>query len=77
MVFANTYRTPQVFFLQNNHWAISVPVATQSRRLYRRGAGYGMPSILVDGNDVLASYAVSKLALDEARAGEGPARSRR
>ena len=73
MVFANTYRTPQVFFLQNNHWAISVPVATQSRApLYRRGAGYGMPSTLVDGTDVLASYAVSKLALDEARAGEGP-----
>lgn len=73
MVFANTYRTPQVFFLQNNHWAISVPVATQSRApLYRRGAGYGMPSTLVDGNDVLASYAVSKVALDEARAGEGP-----
>ena len=73
MVFANTYRTPQVFFLQNNHWAISVPVATQSRApRYRRGAGYGMPSTLVDGNDVLASYAVSKLALDEARAGEGP-----
>ncbi len=73
MVFANTYRTPQVFFLQNNHWAISVPVATQSRApLYRRAEGYGMPSILVDGNDVLASYAVSKLALDEARAGDGP-----
>lgn len=73
MVFANTYRTPQVFFLQNNQWAISVPVATQSRGpLYRRGAGYGMPSALVDGNDVLASYAVSKLALDEARAGGGP-----
>ncbi|GEP47441.1 thiamine pyrophosphate-dependent dehydrogenase E1 component subunit alpha [Microbacterium saccharophilum] len=73
MVFANTYRTPQVFFLQNNHWAISVPVATQARApLYRRGEGYGMPSLRVDGNDVLASYAVTKLALDEARAGEGP-----
>ncbi len=73
MVFANTYRTPEVFFLQNNQWAISVPVATQSRGpLHRRGAGYGMPSTLVDGNDVLASYAVSKLALDEARAGDGP-----
>ena len=73
MVFANTYRTPQVFFLQNNHWAISVPVATQSRGpLYRRAEGYGMPSILVDGNDVLASFAVSKLALDEARGGDGP-----
>lgn len=73
MVFANTYRTPQVFFLQNNQWAISVPVSTQARGpLHRRAAGYGMPSTLVDGNDVLASYAVSKLALDEARSGSGP-----
>ena len=73
MVFAASYRTPQVFFLQNNQWAISVPVATQSPvPLVRRSAGYGIPSIQVDGNDVLASYAVSKLALDEARAGEGP-----
>jgi pyruvate dehydrogenase E1 component alpha subunit len=63
---------PEVFFLQNNHWAISVPVATQSRGpLYRRGAVRHAVD-LVDGNDVLASYAVSKLALDEARAGEGP-----
>lgn len=73
MVFANTYRTPEVFFLQNNQWAISVPVATQARApLYQRGAGYGMRSTLVDGNDVLASYAVSKLALDDARSGSGP-----
>ena len=73
MVFANTYRTPEVFVLQNNQWAISVPVATQARGpLYERAAGYGMPSHLVDGNNVLASYAVSKLALDEARSGSGP-----
>lgn len=73
MVFANTYRTPEVFFLQNNQWAISVPVATQSRApLHLRAAGYGMPSTLVDGNDVLAGYAVTRLALDEARAGQGP-----
>lgn len=73
MVFAVSYQTPQVFFLQNNHWAISVPVATQSRvPLANRAGGYGMPSVRVDGNDVLASYAVSKVALDEARAGLGP-----
>ncbi|MGZ8804058.1 MAG: thiamine pyrophosphate-dependent dehydrogenase E1 component subunit alpha [Microbacterium sp.] len=73
MVFAASYRTPEVFFLQNNQWAISVPVATQSRApLHRRGAGYGIPSIPVDGNDVLASYAVTRVALDEARAGGGP-----
>jgi pyruvate dehydrogenase E1 component alpha subunit len=73
MVFAASYRTPEVFFLQNNQWAISVPVATQSRSpLYKRGEGYGMPSFRVDGNDVLASYAVTKRALDDARAGDGP-----
>jgi pyruvate dehydrogenase E1 component alpha subunit len=73
MVFAASYRTPEVFFLQNNQWAISVPVATQSRSpLYRRGDGYGMPSIPIDGNDVLAGYAVTKRALDEARTGHGP-----
>ncbi len=73
MVFAASYRTPEVFFLQNNQWAISVPVSTQSPvPLYRRAQGYGMPGILLDGNDVLASYAVTRRALDEARAGGGP-----
>lgn len=73
MVFAASYQAPTVFFLQNNQWAISVPVATQSRvPLVERSAGYGIPSIRVDGNDVLASYAVSRVALDEARSGAGP-----
>ncbi|MEI3845992.1 MULTISPECIES: thiamine pyrophosphate-dependent enzyme [unclassified Microbacterium] len=73
MVFAASYQTPEVFFLQNNQWAISVPVSTQSRSpLYKRGAGYGMPSTLIDGNDVLASWAVTRAALDDARAGGGP-----
>jgi len=73
MVFANSYRTPQVFFLQNNQWAISVPVSTQSPvPLADRARGYGMESIRIDGNDVLASYAVTKLALDDARSGGGP-----
>lgn len=73
MVFAACYQTPTVFFLQNNHWAISVPVSTQSRvPLVQRSAGYGIPSVRVDGNDVLASYAVSRVAFDEARSGNGP-----
>ncbi|GAA1155944.1 pyruvate dehydrogenase (acetyl-transferring) E1 component subunit alpha [Microbacterium oxydans] len=73
MVFAASYQAPTVFFLQNNHWAISVPVSTQSRvPLVQRSAGYGIPSVRVDGNDVLASYAVSRVALDEAREGKGP-----
>ena len=72
-VFAASYRTPQVFFLQNNHWAISVPVERQSRTpLYLRPAGFGIPSVQIDGNDVLASYAVTTAGLDAARSGEGP-----
>ncbi|WP_460775280.1 thiamine pyrophosphate-dependent dehydrogenase E1 component subunit alpha [Microbacterium sp. GXF7504] len=73
MVFANSFQTPEVFFLQNNQWAISVPVRTQSPApLHRRAGGYGMPSVQVDGNDVLASYAVTRRALEEARGGAGP-----
>ncbi|MGN6445033.1 thiamine pyrophosphate-dependent enzyme [Amnibacterium sp.] len=74
LVFAASYATPQVFFIQNNHWAISVPVERQSRvPLAQRASGFGMPGIRVDGNDVLATYAVTGTLLDEARAGGGPA----
>ena len=73
LVFAASYQTPQVFFLQNNHWAISVPVARQSRTpLYLRAAGFGMPGTQIDGNDVLASFAVTAKSMDDARAGHGP-----
>ncbi|KRC61500.1 pyruvate dehydrogenase (acetyl-transferring) E1 component subunit alpha [Agromyces sp. Root81] len=73
LVFASSYQTPQVFFIQNNQWAISVPVARQSRSpLSLRGGGFGMPGVRVDGNDVLASYAVTRQSLEEARAGDGP-----
>ncbi|QHC67977.1 pyruvate dehydrogenase (acetyl-transferring) E1 component subunit alpha [Rathayibacter sp. VKM Ac-2759] len=73
MVFAASYRTPEVFFLQNNHYAISVPVATQSRSpLYLRSSGFGIPGVQIDGNDVLASYAVTAQHLDDARSGGGP-----
>lgn len=73
LVFAASYNTPQVFFLQNNHWAISVPVSRQSRTpLYLRSSGFGIPGIQIDGNDVLASYAVTAASMDAARAGDGP-----
>ncbi|RKR76038.1 thiamine pyrophosphate-dependent dehydrogenase E1 component subunit alpha [Frondihabitans australicus] len=73
MVFAASFQTPELFFLQNNHYAISVPVERQSRTpLYWRGEGFGIPSTQIDGNDVLASYAVSRRDLDAARAGGGP-----
>jgi pyruvate dehydrogenase E1 component alpha subunit len=72
-VFAASYQTPQVFFVQNNHWAISVPVSTQARvPLYKRGEGFGIPGVQVDGNDVFASYAVTAKQLDDARSGKGP-----
>ena len=74
LVFAASYQTPQVFFLQNNHWAISVPVSRQSRTpLYLRAGGFGIPGTQIDGNDVLASYAVTAKYMDDARAGRGPA----
>ncbi len=73
LVFAASYQTPQVFFIQNNQWAISVPVSRQSRSpLALRGGGFGMPGVRIDGNDVLASYAVTRQSLEEARAGHGP-----
>lgn len=73
LVFAASYQTPQVFFLQNNHWAISVPVTRQSRTpLYLRPSGFGIPGVQIDGNDVLASYAVTSDNLEKARSGKGP-----
>jgi pyruvate dehydrogenase E1 component alpha subunit len=72
-VFAASFQAPTVFFLQNNQWAISVPVSVQSRiPLYLRSGGFGVPGIQIDGNDVLASYAVTRKVMDEARSGDGP-----
>lgn len=72
-LFAATNNTPQVFFCQNNQWAISSPVGTQTKvPLYKRGEGFGVPGIRVDGNDVLACYAVTKKHMDDARSGQGP-----
>jgi 2-oxoisovalerate dehydrogenase E1 component alpha subunit len=73
LVFAASYQTPELFFLQNNQWAISVPVSRQSRTpLYLRAGGFGIPGIQIDGNDVLISYAASRKYLEETRAGGGP-----
>jgi len=73
-LFAANHKTPQVFFCQNNQWAISSPVESQLPvPIYRRGEGFGIPGIRVDGNDVLACYAVTKKLMDDARAGLGPA----
>jgi len=72
-VWAAAGNLPIVFFCQNNQWAISQPVERQSPvPLYKRSAGFGFPGVRVDGNDVLASLAVTRKALDEARSGQGP-----
>ncbi len=72
-IFAASYNAPVVFFCQNNQWAISEPIERQSRiPLYQRALGFGFPGMRVDGNDVLATYAVTKAALDHARTGQGP-----
>lgn len=73
LVFAAVNNAPLVLFCQNNQWAISEPTDRQSRvPLVDRGRGFGVPSVRVDGNDVLACYAVMDEALERARTGGGP-----
>ena len=72
-IWAAASNLPVVFYCQNNQWAISEPVERQSRvPLFQRASGFGFPGVRVDGNDVLACLAASRLALDEARSGQGP-----
>jgi 2-oxoisovalerate dehydrogenase E1 component alpha subunit len=72
-IWASVFNSPIVFFCQNNQYAISEPLERQTRiPLYHRAAGFGFPGVRVDGNDVLASYAVTRAALDHARLGQGP-----
>jgi pyruvate dehydrogenase E1 component alpha subunit len=71
--FAASYEVPVVFFCQNNQWAISEPVRLQSHAtIAQRGLGYGIPGVQVDGNDVLAVLAATRLALARADSGQGP-----
>jgi len=72
--FAAVWQTPTVFVVQNNQFAISVPLARQTHAatLADKAVGYGMPGFHVDGNDVAAMYAVTRAAVDRARSGGGP-----
>jgi pyruvate dehydrogenase E1 component alpha subunit len=72
--FAGVYKTPCVFICQNNHWSISVPVARQtaSVTLAIKGRAYGIPSVRIDGNDLLAVYKSVHEGAARARRGEGP-----
>ena len=74
MVFASSFRAPMVFVCTNNQWAISEPVTVQARfPIAGRAPGFGIPSMRVDGNDVLACLAATRWAADHARSGNGPA----
>jgi len=72
--FAAVWQVPVVFVIQNNQFAISVPVREQtvSVNLAVKGVAYGMPGIKVDGNDVLAMYDVLREAREYAGSGKGP-----
>ena len=70
---AAVFGAPVILFCQNNGWAISVPSSEQyAAPIAARAAGYGFPGVRVDGNDVLAVFAVTKRAVERARAGDGP-----
>ena len=72
--FAAVWGAPVVFLIQNNGYAISVPLAKQSAApsLAHKGIGYGMRSRLIDGNDAAVVYAAVREAIEDAAAGNGP-----
>lgn len=72
--FAAVYKAPVVFVIENNGWAISLPAEKQAAvlELARRGPAFGIPSIRVDGNDMLAMAAATTHAVEHARHGNGP-----
>ncbi|MBI4366790.1 MAG: thiamine pyrophosphate-dependent dehydrogenase E1 component subunit alpha [Deltaproteobacteria bacterium] len=74
MNYAAVFQLPLVFVINNNRWAISVPVKEQMliEDLAERGPAYGIPSVIVDGNDVIAVYAACVAAVARAREEKGP-----
>jgi pyruvate dehydrogenase E1 component alpha subunit/2-oxoisovalerate dehydrogenase E1 component alpha subunit len=74
LTFAGVWKSPVVFFCQNNHWSISIPTEKQTaaKTLADKAKGYGIPGVRVDGNDAVAVYAVTRDAVARARRGEGP-----
>ncbi len=74
MNMAAVWKLPVIFVCENNHYAISTNVNTSTAMgsFYQRAAGYGVPGVKVNGNDVLEVYAAAKEAVERARRGEGP-----
>jgi 2-oxoisovalerate dehydrogenase E1 component len=71
---AGVYDLPVVFGVENNQWALSVKRKSQtaSKTIAQKAVAYGFEGILVDGNDVIASYEATKYAVEKARRGGGP-----
>ena len=74
MNFAGVFKTPTIFFCQNNQFAISVPrkMQTASATLAQKAIAYGFDGIQVDGNDLFAVMAATREAVEKARSGGGP-----
>jgi len=72
--FAGVHKLPVIIMVENNKYAISVPVEKQlaCKNVSDRAVGYGMPGVTVDGKDPIEVYKVVKEAADRARNGEGP-----
>ena len=72
--FAAVFDAPTIFVVQNNGYAISVPLANQTKAptMAHKAVGYGMPGVRVDGNDALAVFAATKAAVARASRGDGP-----
>ena len=72
--FAAIHKLPFVFIVENNGYAISVPLARQvaGESVADRAAGYGIPGVTVDGTDVLGCFRAAREAVDRARRGDGP-----
>jgi acetoin:2,6-dichlorophenolindophenol oxidoreductase subunit alpha len=71
---AGIWNLPLLLVVENNHYAVSTPIekATREPDICKRGPGYGIKSVCVDGNDVLAVYEQAKEAVNECRTGLGP-----
>lgn len=71
---AQLWKLPVLFVIENNQYAMGTSVvrASSETHLYKRGAGFGIPGVEVDGMDVVAVYEAAKKAADHARNGEGP-----
>jgi pyruvate dehydrogenase E1 component alpha subunit len=72
--FAGVFKTPNIFICVNNQYAISTPVARQTAAatIAQKASAYGFEGVRVDGNDVLAMFALTRKALGKARSGGGP-----